>query len=805
MDTILLNNIRRRLVRNKLTTFINIAGLTMGITVSALLFKYVWFEFSYENFLPHKENLYRIGYNLFENGNLSLATARTFSALGIAVKNNLPEVKNMARIWKPYIESTVTYENIHFVENNIFFADSTFLDIFDFPLKGGSRIEFSESSRCVLISESIAYKYFRDEDPLGKIISIDDTALTVTGVFYDVPENSHLKFDFLTPINNGPVGNDDSNWDGAHVYTYISLNQNANPGETEKKINNLARENKEPDQSKQERFFLQPVSSIHLKSHLAKEIKVNGDIQRVYLAMIIAVLIILVAMANFINQTTVLTADRSREIAIRKIMGGSSMHLIRQVFLETLILAFIAGSLSLYLLVLAEPYIHLYIFNEISLFANDQIYLIILFSVIFIGFIAGIYPALLLKSISPVEGMKERVNKLLGKNALRKGLTTLQFIISLCLIIGTIFIYRQMQFMRSFDLGFTPDQILVLKESGFVGDEKGYHSKYLVFREKLLQNPDIRDITGSSIVPGKENPFNFTNLVRTASEKSNESKTFKMTFIDFDFIPTYQLELIKGRNFSRDFVSDNKNLILNQAAVSALGFRNAGEAISSDGIYIDGFWAEGIRFNIIGVIKDFHQESLKKNIEPTIFYLNENVFQVYYYSVKVNPGHINKTIQYIKSQWSTVFPDKPFDYFFLDDFFNRQYQQEYKFRRIFLVFSILTILVACLGVFNISAFNLKKRKKEIGIRKVIGASPVSLFILTVKGLSGMLLLASLIAWPVSYYVINSWLENYAVHIHINFGFFLLASGMLIFITLLTISYHAIKSIHIGIVSVLQEE
>ncbi|MEO0330767.1 MAG: ABC transporter permease, partial [Bacteroidota bacterium] len=682
--------------------------------------------------------------------------------------------------------------SVRFKEEKMFFATASFLPMFSFDLVQGDESSALEKPYTVVLSQQAAQRYFGAEDPIGKRISIDDNnEYEITGVFRDIPENSHLKFDFLFSYSTfvGWVGEEVLTawqWDG--FYTYLKLKDGTDPKALEAKIPALIEAKAGEDLAEYDAgmdFYLQPLTDIHLTSNYMMEAEVNGDKDAVYALLIIAIFIILIAWVNYINLSTAKSVDRAKEVGIRKVMGSQRTQLIRQFMAESVLLNVLAVVIAIVLVLVSYRYFSSLIGQEItfSLFLTSSFWWFLLGIFVVGAFFSGIYPAFVLSAFKPVQVLKGKMSTSKNGVMLRKTLVVLQFAASVFLIAGTLIVYQQIMYMQNQELGVAIDQTLVI-EAPSVVDDSVYADRIEVFKSALTRNTSIKAATASTAVPGNKPNWN-AGGIRLLSQDDTESNQYRVIGIDYDFLDAFQLEIISGRNFSRDFSTDESTVLFNESAVKLLGFDDVEEALNKE-IF---FW--GDTFNIVGVIKDYHQESLKADFDPLIFRLMPASRS--YFSLKVETARLSETIATANQVWDNYFPGNPFNYFFLDDHFNKQYQADLRFGQTFSFFALLAIFVACLGLFGLSSFMAVQKTKEIGIRKVLGSSVSGIVALLSKDFVRLVIIASVVSLPIVYLVMRSWLADYAFRIEIAWWLLLTPVILVLLIALFTISFQTIRA------------
>ncbi len=778
----------RNIVTNKVFSIINITGLALGLTASILILKHVSYELSFDQFHEHKDNIYRVNLNIYKNGKKETQSARVSPAVASSFQKELSGIENYTRMIVLGPDGVLTYEDQYTGESDIFLADSAFFNVFSYELIQGNKQEVFNEPFCIVITESTAKNLFDHEDPIGKNVVInaknfDNTSIPfkVTGVIADFPENSHLKPGVLIsyPTLFEFVGHRfDESWQWNETYTYFRLQENVNPETLEAQFPAIVHQFIEQlsSQNLDWVYRLQQITDIHLQSDLQHEISQNGKAIYVYFLGIVGILILLIGYVNFINLATVKSLERAKEMGVRKITGAQRKHLIFQVFSEALLVNVLAILLASLLLYSINPYvsglfdIRLYFTTSY----HPEIWIGFAVFIFLLIVLSGFYPAFVLSGYEPVKVIKGNFAKSASGLFLRKSLVTTQFAIALVLIAITMIAKKQVNFMQQQSLGFDPEQILVVKSPKAF--DYGYGTNFTGFQEKVRTLAHVRNVAGSNVVPGQEIYWYDDNVTLNGEQTSG---VFSMMAVAPDYFSQYDIPLISGRYFTNE-PADQNNWIMNESAIHLLEFEYENDAL-------------GQKINnghIIGVVKDFHHESLKTAIPPILF----NCGQVFnYYTVKLETSQLTHTMEEIKAEYENLFPGSPYEYFFLDEFFNRQYKAEQQFNALFGLFSGLAIFIACLGVFGLSTYTTSQRTKEIGVRKITGASVSSIVILLSKDTIKLMLIACLLGLPIAYLVMQMWLENYATRIEID-GWLLLLPVMIIFIiSLITVSFQSIKA------------
>ncbi|MBD0256623.1 MAG: FtsX-like permease family protein, partial [Cytophagales bacterium] len=580
---------------------------------------------------------------------------------------------------------------------------------------------------------------------------------------------------------------------------YVLLDPKADYKKTEAQLTPVTRAYTSNGATKS-KFFLQPLENIHLRSNLSYETEPNGSMSNVYSLALIAVFILIIAWVNYINLSTARSLERAKEVGIRKVMGAERGQLIKQYILESVFLSIIAAVVSVMLFLAVLPFFKQFLgdasLQGFSILGYPSYWVGLLIIFLAGSVLAGLYPAFVLSSFQPIEVLKNKVIERTDRFSFRKALVVFQFAVSYVLITATMIIYYQINYMKEQNLGFTTDRMVVIKSPNTVQDGGGASSSAEVLRGEITKLPMVSSMCISSNIPGK--PYNQGSAgIRRVGTDPKEGKFYNIIGVDYDFIPHYQMRLVSGRNFTRNFGADSSGVVLNEAAAAQLGFKNPKEAISKK-IH---FW--GIEATILGVISNYHHESLKSAFTPIIFSLLPQSDYTFY-SVKLN-GTGNNAVHAIQEKWSKIFPDKPYDYFFLDDFFNEQYRTDDQTGQMFTFFSILAILVASMGLFGFSAYVNRKRTKEVGIRRILGATAISNFLMLCASSVRLVLIAVVIASPLTYYLLHRWLQNFPFAVDQNLGLYTAAAALLMFISLLTIAYQAFKTARVNPVKTLKNE
>jgi len=780
----------RNLTKNKVFSVINISGLAIGLTCFVLIAVFVIDELSYDTNPAQAENIYRINLSVTGNGDV-VVYPLVDVAVGEGIKNAFPEVKASTRV-SPVIDY-VKYEDKQFKEQHLAFADSNFLQIFSIPLIGGNATNALVQPNSMVISRSFAKKYFGNDEAIGKslIIGTHNAVYKVTGVIDKVPDNSHFHFDAFLSLSTFPPAN--KTWSNLGYYTYLLLDKNAEPKALEAKFPQLVAKYVVPEiqhdmgvslaEAQKSvntfRFTLVPLTDIHLRSNTKMEMEPNGDIQYVYIFSVLALFILLLACVNFTNLSTARAIKRAREVGIRKVMGSVKKQLIVQFLTESVLFTLFAMLLSYILIFLTLPYFNHLANKNISFdfFLNYKLILAVLFVSLLAGILAGIYPAFFLSSFNTIRVLKGASMQGSQKKPLRSGLIVFQFFVSTALIIATVIIYQQLHYMQNRKLGYDKDQVLFLPDARLLG--KGQSS----FEQRLLQDNRVVSASISRSVPG--GPIMDGTEIYPKNENSNGTEIHaNISHVDYDYLRTLGIKILKGRNFSRDFPTDSSAIVINEAAVRQLGWTNdnaVGKSIVRSG---------QIEFRVVGVVADFNYASLKQEVAPLMMMLGSNFGGLI---IKINTRDVKGFLSDLKKQWDAFNPAGPLEYNFLDEKFAALYASEQRTKQIFSAFAILAIIIASLGLFGLSAFVIEQRAREIGIRKVLGASAQQVLLLVSKEFLLLVAISFLISVPVTWWAMHEWLKDFAYRINIGPGVFVAAGLSAILIAFCTISFQAIKA------------
>lgn len=793
----------RNILKTKMFSLINILGLSIGLTACLLILHYVHYEKSYDHFHNNHERIFRLRYERESDDGSAVRFASCTPPAGALIRERYPQVEKLARIFKT--QATVSFDDINFYEDRLFFADPEFFEIFNFTFLSGDPLQSLADPGNAFVSESTARKYFGGSDPIGKTISLDKTTdYHIVGVFEDVPGNSHIKFDFLMPLKNIEAQYGDEYmlaWGHTGMYTYIQMAEGYSASQFEAELPALVSEQcpwlKEYKLSIL--LKMQPLTDIHLNSKFMQEYEAGGNKTAVDYLFIIALFIMVIAWINYVNLSTSKSLLRAKEVGLRKVVGASRKQLTAQFFLETIILNGISFSVALIALeFLQHPFHSLTgMPSELTLWTEAWFWpwagILYVVGIILSGF----YPIFSMTSFRITSVLKGRLSSSSHGLFLRKALVIFQFSMALILLVSTFTIYRQLQYMQQQNLGFDIEQLLVFKTPRIRSNSPAESFKN--FREALISKTQIIDACHVTEVPGRQIYWD-AGAIKKKGEADSKGKNYQIVGVDYHFADVFDLKFVEGRNFSSEFTAENKNLIFNETAVTWMGFDSPEAAV---GQQVD-YWGE--IFTIVGVLKDYHQQSLKEAFEPHIYrYMPTGRGTRGQFAVKLRTSELQTTLSDISSLYEEYFPGNPFDFFFLDEYFNEQYKADKLFGSVFRLFSALAIFITSLGLFGLSAFTVTQRTREIGIRKVLGSSVSGILLLLSKDYVKWIFFAVLIAWPIAWYTMSAWLRNFANHLDLGIGSFIAALGLIVVITLIAVGLQTLKAALINPVDTIRDE
>jgi putative ABC transport system permease protein len=784
----------RNMNRHKGYSFINMAGLAIGMACCILILLYVTDELSFDRFHEKKDRIYRIN-TISSIGTTSRQYATVPPALAKGLADSMPEIEAYTRLMEaPSLRGRVDENNIEI--KDCFVVDSGFFDIFSHDFLAGAPESVFENPDSIVITEETSDRIFGDGSAMGKSIDLGNArAVQVTGVIKNVPKNSHIQFDALLPLSfirdesGRPV-----DFSGAAYfcewYAYLLLKEGTQIADVERKVMETA-EAKWGDLYREKgttrQYPLQIITDLHLKSKCEYESGNPGDINTVYLFSAIALFVLFIACFNFINLSTARSANRAREVGMRKVMGSQKGQIVRQFLSESIVMSVIGLVISIVLVQLALPSFNRLAGKEFDSgqLLSPTVLLGLLGIIIVTGIIAGSFPAFILSAFDPITVLKGKLSSTSKNITLRKMLVIFQFSISIFMIAGILVIVRQLDYIKNINLGFDKEQMVVIPFFGNRQNEEGA-GRHEALRNKMLQNSSILSVSFSIDRPGGDLGYD----AFLPEGKSNEETLRAMRYwVDHNFISTYGMEIVKGRDFSESFSTDaDQALIINEKAVAALGWGD--EVLGKRLVNVSRDNRQGI---IVGVVKDFHSASMKMEISPVVIALDPRFFA--FISVRIRPDNVSNTLAFLESTLREIYPDREFEYsyYFIDEDFRSKYPEEEKIREIYFAFGFLAVFVACLGLFGLASYSVEQRTKEIGIRKVLGATGREIVLLLSKEFSKWVLAANIIAWPLAYYFMDRWLDNFAYRIGVTWDIFIFSGIIAAVIALFTVSFHSIKA------------
>lgn len=796
----------RNLNKNKAYSFINIIGLAIGIATSILIFLFIQYEFSFDKFYKNADRIFRIGVD-GRVGNTEIHQLGTPAPMPAAMYKELPEVDKVTRVFD-LNESRIQIENENYFEDDIFFVDSTFFEMFTLNILDGQKQNLLTQPSTAVITKKFSEKYFRDKDPLNKIVKIHfrDTVFSpkIIAVVENIPGNSHFHSDIFVSLTTTPrwiYANEAWFWN--MFATYIMLKDNVDYHQLEAKFPDFIRRNHLGGATEEQleemrkkgdkwEYFLQPLPSIHLNSNLNGEFEANGNENYVRIFILIAFFILVIASINFMNLSTAKSASRAKEVGVRKVVGATKASLVKQFLVESVVICSIALLLGMVLIETILPYYRTFINKpiEINYFDNYLVIPSLIGLALIVGLLSGIYPGVVLSKYRPIVVLKGSIVTGNKNSWFRNLLVIFQFSIAIALIIGTIIISQQVKLVQNKNLGFDKEQVLVIKNAEILGN------KLDVFKNELLNNSSMQYVTISNSLPG----YDFSNRGFGCKEL-DEQFTLNLTHCDYDYLKTLNLEMAQGRFFSKDHKTDSSGIVINEAAAELLGFDDPiGHAINSGN-------SEQDNIQIIGVVKNFHYESMHTKIRPQGILLYNGIFPSRPDLVvcKISTNNLTETLDFVENVWNKHASILPFTYSFLDTDYDALYDNEEQTKVLFSIFSILAIFIACLGILGLASFIAQQKTKEIGIRKVHGARIENIFILLSKQFTKWVLLANVIAWPLAWYFMNNWLQNFVYRTDILWWFFVVAGLIALLISLFTVSFQSIHKANMNPVDALRYE
>jgi putative ABC transport system permease protein len=790
----------RNLLKYKAFSFINIAGVAIGLACFLLLALYVKDELSYDRFNTNADRIYRLSRTfLSKDGTASLRLGHAAPPFGPLIQQDFPEVEQVVRLLET--GALVKYGEHLFNEENMFAAEQNIFKVFTFKTLSGNPAKALENPFSIMFSRPMAEKYFGKENPLGKTVRLDNQLdYTVTGVFEPLPARSHFHPSFLvsfSTLNDPRVYGAEglkNNWGNNSFSTFLLLPANYDPQKLVRAFPAFQNRHQDPKASTYSVLDLMKLTDIHLHSHLDSEIEANGDIQYVYLFSAIAIFILLIACINYMNLATAKSATRAKEVGMRKVIGAVRTQLINQFLSESILLVIVSIIIALFIVVLCLPSLNNFTQKQLTFNALlDPVFISILLGItVFTGLIAGSYPAFFMTSFQPISVLKGQIATALKNGKLRQTLVVTQFAIAVVLIISTAVVYNQMRYIKNYKLGYSKDQVILLNMP--------YDSSANIesIKQRLKEDINIKEVGRSSRVPSGRLLDSWDAYVMKGDSMAPTDINIKSLSVDEDFIPAYQIQMAAGRNFSRAFPTDKTSgFVLNETAVKLLGWKSPADAIGNR------FGYGEVRGQIIGVTKDYHFESLHQKVAPIAMFHQAN--RLGRMSVHVSGTNLKQAISHIETVWKGLFPDTPFTYEFLDQRFGKLYATEQTQQVLFGIFAGIAIFISCLGLLGLSMFMAELRTKEIGVRKVLGASVGSIVALLSQDFLKLVIIAIVIASPIAWYGMHNWLQDFAYHTEINWWVFVLAGVISVGIALFTVSFQSIKAALMNPVKSLKSE
>ncbi len=793
----------RYFFRNSFFSLINVFGLAIGLATSILIYLFVQDELSYDKHFADAELIYRLEPRYIGHGEDS-HWAASEGNLVANVHGKYPEVSDGVKMHFFYNDVVVQYEDRSFNESNVMVADTNFLDFFAIEVLKGEREKPLHGSKRAVFSQSTAKKYFGNEDPIGKVFHLNGDNFKVTAVVQDMPLNTHFHYDIIISMDEFRARGIPCDEGGpAAYYSYIKFPDWEKKKAFEEKVKGnaweaygyvVAGDSADIPEGWELQMILRPITDIHLKGHAEKEIEANSDERYIYIFSIVALFVLVIACINYMNLTTAKSFRRAREVGVRKVLGANKNNIFQQFMAESYFVSFLAIIIGLVLVELFLP-----AFNDItgktlslSVFSNAALLLVLCLVFLLVGFLSGSYPSLFLSAFKPLKVLKSNTTSdRSNQSALyfRRGLVILQFAISVILIIGSFTVYRQLVFIQQKKLGFNKDNVILVKTTGIQEQDK-----IDVIKKQLKQSSFVEEVAATSVIPGERAPFltvRIPDMPREENQGNEEGEDafgMRVMAADEDVMKAFGYELSSGRGFSREYGTDpNEAFLLNEAAVKEFKLENP---VGARFEYLYGL-QEPKRGKIVGVVKDFHYASLHSAVEPLMIHIMPVYYR--YLAIRTNSGDVGKVVNSIEQEWYANFPDLPFEYFFLDNYYNNLYKSELNLKTVITYFTMLAIVIACLGLFGLAAYITELRTKEIGIRKVLGASYGSIVYSLSREFLILVIIANILAWIPAYYFLENWLDAYAFRISIGLGIFILTGIASLLIAVLTVGMQALKA------------
>ncbi len=786
----------RNLLRNRVISIINVAGLAVSMACAILIFMWIQDEKSFDAYHDDVDRIYRVAVTetspIAEHSHASVT-----GALAVALRENYPQIEHIARILPQPGKVIQVGPEQKFNEKNFFIVDDDFFDIFTLPFVYGSAEDAFQGSKSIVISERIAKKYFGDTNPLGHVLWINNNEVTVTGVVIDTPRNSHLQFDILAPLKPVEKARFFSDWTiRISIYTFIKLKPGIDAAEFEKSIAHIANNyigEELTNDNMEKTYFLQPMRDIYLYSELESEAPVHGNAFYVYVFNLTALIIVLIAGINFINLTTSRSLRRGKEVAVRKVVGAGKSHIIRQLLFEIMIMVLISLALAIIMSEVSIPVFNNLTGKEFQHFEwlNPGFVISAFGLILLVSLICAAYPVWIYASFTPQQVFKKMKFSDSGTFSVRKLLVIMQFALSIALIAGTLTVFRQMHFVRNMDMGFNSEQKLIIP---IRAERSAGLDFYEQAKQEFINNPSISNACMARAIPGVGGLLSFD--VWLVGQSDNKLQPMEFSMIDNDYLQIFDIPILAGRTFSSSPADIYHSVVINETARKAFGFNSNEEAL---GKAINPGYETETPLTIIGVSKDVHYESLHTIVRPLYFALSPEWFKANgqnpfrYIVLTVQTSNLTETLGFVKSKHQQLFPGRNFEYFFLDEQVQQQYIRDEQFAMVFNIFTGFAILISCVGLLGLAIFNAEQRVKEIGLRKVLGASVPGIVLHLSGDFIKWVLLANIFAWPASWYAMNKWLQGFAYRVDPGIWPFLLAGVLALVIALLTTSGYTVKA------------
>lgn len=782
----------RNQAKNKFFSIINIWGLAIGLAISVLIINYVSYEYSFDNMHHQHDRIYRVQSQFYEGEVLTDDWATSSFGYGSAIDNEMTGIEDYVRIGVQNMEQTVSYKEKRSRENGIAFTGSSFFSVFDFQLKKGNLADQLVRPNTVVITPQVAQRFFKNEDPIGKMLTFATGSFfrecEVTGVLEEFPQNSHIKFDYLISYESLPDWMKEF-WYLHEAYTYLLLSPGKDPHDIERQFPEMAEKYKTRDALKNKIWAvsLVPLTDIHLNPQKQYERETKGNERSLITLIVIAVVILFTAWINYINLTTARSMERAKDVGVRKVSGAFRFQLVRQYMIESWIVNLVAIVLAGLLVLLLRPFFNQLIGQDVGFYILESPkFWLSAFVVLMIGIVAsGFYPAFVITRVKPSLILKGNYFNSGTAGTTRQVLVVFQFAASLFLICGTFIIYKQVRFMEQQELGVNIDQTIVLK---YPVTRENLEQKVTHFADNLEEEPIVKSVAVAGSVPGVEVACFASNRLQG---DQTQHRLYEMLTVDDHFIETFDFELIAGRSFQKGFGNERENLLINESALETLGFTNPPEALGKR-IILEG---EEDPVTIIGVVENWHQRGLGNAHTPIMFLLNGRLGWVgpRYIAIKTTGRNYDTVLQLLEERWASYFPEASFDYFFLDHFFDQQYKTDRRFGQIVSIFTGLAFFIAIMGLWALAAFTASRKVKEVGVRKVLGAQVKHVVYLFSKEIVLLILIALAVAAPLSAWVMDKWLMNYAFRVQISWWIYMFGGFITIAIALLTVSWQSWKA------------